>query len=57
VIGDQPEASAELRTESITTIWKILIKARKLFIVFNAIIGALVVFKTAGKIKIDLNKY
>jgi hypothetical protein len=31
-----------------TTWWKILVKIRKLFIVFNAIIGVLLVFKTTG---------
>jgi hypothetical protein len=31
-----------------TTWWKILIKIRKVFIVFNAIIGVLLVFKTTG---------
>lgn len=31
-----------------TTIWKILIKLRKLFVIFNAIIGVYVVFKTVG---------
>jgi hypothetical protein len=31
-----------------TTIWKILIKLRKLFVVFNALIGVIVVFKTTG---------
>jgi hypothetical protein len=31
-----------------TTIWKILIKIRKVFIVFNAIIGVYIVFKSVG---------
>jgi|SRR6267378_323749 len=31
-----------------TTIWKVLIKLRKLFITFNAIIGVYMVFKTVG---------
>lgn len=31
-----------------TTIWKILVKIRKIFIVFNAIIGVYMVFKTVG---------
>lgn len=31
-----------------TTIWKILIKLRKLFVIFNALIGMLVIFKTTG---------
>jgi len=31
-----------------TTWWKILIKIRKIFIVFNAIIGVYIVFKTVG---------
>lgn len=31
-----------------TTIWKILVKLRKVFIIFNAIIGAYLVFKTTG---------
>src|ERR1700728_4208148 len=31
-----------------TTIWKILIKLRKMFVVFNALIGMMVVFKTTG---------
>jgi hypothetical protein len=31
-----------------TTIWKILIKLRKLFVIFNALIGMMVVFKTTG---------
>ena len=31
-----------------TTIWKILVKIRKMFIVFNAIIGVYMVFKTVG---------
>lgn len=31
-----------------TTIWKILVKIRKIFIVFNAIIGVYIVFKTVG---------
>ena len=31
-----------------TTWWKLLIKARKLFVIFNAILGVLVVFYTVG---------
>jgi hypothetical protein len=31
-----------------TTIWKMLIKLRKMFVVFNALIGMIVVFKTTG---------
>jgi hypothetical protein len=31
-----------------TTWWKILVKLRKLFVIFNAIIGVLVVFNTVG---------
>jgi hypothetical protein len=31
-----------------TTIWKILIKVRRIFIVFNALIGVMLVFKTTG---------
>src|ERR1700709_1360230 len=31
-----------------TTIWKILVKIRKIFIVFNAIIGVYIVFKSVG---------
>lgn len=31
-----------------TTIWKILVKVRKLFIVFNALIGVFMVYKTIG---------
>lgn len=31
-----------------TTIWKILIKLRKLFILFNSVIGVYLVFKTTG---------
>lgn len=31
-----------------TTIWKLLVKARKLFVIFNALIGVLVVFNTVG---------
>ena len=31
-----------------TTIWKVLIKIRKGFIIFNAIIGVYMVFKTVG---------
>jgi len=31
-----------------TTWWKILVKIRKIFIIFNAIIGVFVVFKTTG---------
>lgn len=31
-----------------TTIWKILVKLRKLFIMFNAVIGVYMVFKTVG---------
>lgn len=31
-----------------TTIWKLLMKLRKLFVVFNALIGVVVVFKTTG---------
>src|SRR5882757_5665469 len=31
-----------------TTWWKILVKIRKLFIIFNAIIGMFIVFKTTG---------
>jgi len=31
-----------------TTIWKILIRIRKLFVMFNAIIGVFIVFKTTG---------
>lgn len=31
-----------------TTIWKILVKIRKVFIVFNAIIGVYIVFKSVG---------
>jgi hypothetical protein len=31
-----------------TTIWKILIKIRKVFIIFNAILGVLMVYKTIG---------
>jgi hypothetical protein len=31
-----------------TTIWKILLKLRKLFVLFNAIIGVYIVFKTTG---------
>jgi hypothetical protein len=31
-----------------TTIWKILIKIRKLFIIFNAILGVIMVYKTIG---------
>lgn len=31
-----------------TTIWKVLIKLRKMFIIFNAIIGIFMVYKTVG---------
>ena len=31
-----------------TTIWKVLVKLRKLFIIFNAIIGVYMVFKSVG---------
>jgi len=31
-----------------TTIWKILVKVRKIFIICNAIIGVLMVYKTVG---------
>jgi hypothetical protein len=31
-----------------TTIWKVLVKLRKIFILFNAIIGVYMVFKTVG---------
>lgn len=31
-----------------TTIWKILVKIRKIFIIFNALLGVLLVFKTTG---------
>jgi hypothetical protein len=31
-----------------TTIWKILVKIRKMFIIFNAIIGLVMVYKTTG---------
>lgn len=31
-----------------TTIWKILVKARKAFVIFNALLGLLLVFKTTG---------
>lgn len=31
-----------------TTVWKILVKLRKAFIIFNAVIGMYVVFKTTG---------
>ena len=31
-----------------TTIWKVLVKIRKVFIVFNSIIGMYIVFKTTG---------
>jgi len=31
-----------------TTIWKVLVKLRKLFIMFNAAIGVFMVFKTVG---------
>jgi hypothetical protein len=31
-----------------TTIWKILVKVRKIFIVINALLGVFLVFKTAG---------
>lgn len=31
-----------------TTIWKILVKVRKMFIIINAMIGVFLVFKTAG---------
>jgi len=31
-----------------TTIWKVLVRLRKLFIIFNAVIGVYMVFKTVG---------
>ena len=31
-----------------TTFWKVLIRVRKLFIIFNAIIGVFMVYKTVG---------
>jgi len=31
-----------------TTIWKVLVKLRKAFIMFNALIGVYMVFKTVG---------
>lgn len=31
-----------------TTWWKILVKLRKMFVIFNAIIGVLMVYKTVG---------
>jgi hypothetical protein len=31
-----------------TTIWKIIVKLRKLFVIFNAIIGVYVIFKSVG---------